>query len=60
VEETQLTFMTLYSRLQVRTFVCLLAAIAFYVGGSRLAHGATVVALRHRPTFLVDVLEGSV
>ena len=41
-------------------FVRLLAAVAFDVGGPRLAHGAAVLTLRHWTAFFVDVLERSV
>jgi hypothetical protein len=48
---------TLDRLLQVGALARLLAAIALDVSSARLAHGATVLTLRHRPTLLVDVLQ---
>ena len=59
-DATMLTLVTLERRPQVHALVRLLAAVALGVGRSRLAHGAAVLALRHGPALLVDVLEWSV
>lgn len=57
---TMLTLVTLDHRSQVHALVCLLTAIAFDVSRARLAHRPAVLALRHRPALLVDVLEGPI
>lgn len=49
--------MTLDDRPQVNALVRLLAAVALDVRRARLAHRPTVLALRHRPSLLVDVLQ---
>jgi hypothetical protein len=54
---TMLTLMTLDHRSQVHALVCLLPTVALDVRRARLAHRSTVLALRYRPSFLVDVLE---
>ena len=56
-DTTMLTLVTLDHRSQVHALVRLLAAVALGVGGARLAHRPAVLALRHRPALLVDVLE---
>lgn len=53
----ELTLVTLDGRLQMHALVRLLAAIALDVRGAGFAHGTTVLALRHRPSLLVDVLK---
>jgi hypothetical protein len=52
-----LTLMTLDHWSQVHALVRLLAAVALGVRRARLAHGPAVLALRNRPSLLVDVLE---
>lgn len=56
-DTTMLTLVTLDHRSQVHALVRLLAAVALGVGGARLAHRPAVLALRHGPALLVDVLE---
>lgn len=46
--------------LQVGTLAGFLAAVAFDVGGTRLAHGATVCTLGYWPTLLIYMLKGAV
>lgn len=53
----RLTRMAVYSGLQVDALVGLDTAVAFYMGGSRLAHGSAVGTLRHGAALFVDVLE---
>jgi hypothetical protein len=48
------------SRLQVGTFAGFLAAVAFNVSGTRLAHGATVCALGYWSTLLIYMLKRAV
>lgn len=47
-------------RLQVGTFAGFLAAVAFDVSGTRLAHGATVCALGYWSTLLIYMLKRAV
>jgi uncharacterized paraquat-inducible protein A len=48
------------SWLQMGTFARLFAAVTFDMGRTRLAHGATVGALRNWSTLLVDMLKRTV
>jgi hypothetical protein len=56
-DRTMLTLVTLDCRSQVHALVGLLAAVALDVRRARLAHCPAVLALRYRPSLLVDVLE---
>jgi hypothetical protein len=55
-----LTPVTVNGLLQVDALVRLLPAVALDVRCTRLAHGATMLALRYWSSLLVDVLEGSI
>jgi len=57
---TELTLVTFDGRLQVDALVRLLAAVALDMRGTRLAHRTAVLALRHWPSLLVDVLERTI
>lgn len=48
------------SRLQVGTFAGFLAAVAFDMSGTRLAHGAAVCALGYWSTLLIYMLKRAV
>lgn len=53
--------MTVKRRLQMDAFVSgLLPTVAFDVRRARLAHGATVLALRNGPALLIDVLKRAI
>ena len=56
----KLTSVPFDSWLQMGTFARLLAAVTFDMGRTRLAHGATVGALRNWSTLLVDMLKRTV
>lgn len=52
---------TVKRRLQMDAFMSgLLPTVAFDVRRARLAHGATVLALRNGPALLIDVLERAI
>ena len=52
-----LTLVAIGCGLQVRALEQFLATVAFGVSSARFAQGAAVLALRHWPPLLVDVLE---
>jgi hypothetical protein len=52
--------MAIDRRIQMRALVRPLATVAFDVGRPGFAHRTTVLALRHRTAFLVDVLEWAI
>lgn len=56
-DTTMLTLVAIEYRSQVHALMRLLTAVALDVGCARLAHCAAVLALRNRPSLLVDVLK---
>lgn len=56
-DTTMLTLVTLDYRSQVHALVRLLATVALYMRRTRLAHSPAMLALRNRPSLLVNVLE---
>ena len=54
----KLTLVAIGCDFQVGAFVRLFSAVAFAMGGTGFAHCTTVLALRHRPAFLVYMLQG--
>jgi len=55
-----LTSVPFNSWLQMGTFACLLTTVTLDMGRARLAHSATVRALRNRSTLLVDMLKWTI